>query len=93
MRIATLALAGLTAVSVLAPLSAQAHPDWGRGHDGRAYYGGREGRDHGWREPRGAWGWYPGWGGYAYRPHCWTEQRGHYLRDGYYVYRPVTVCR
>lgn len=106
MRFASLALAGLAAAAVLAPLSAQADPDWGRRYDDHTYYGNPNGRDHDgrdrdrnegrereWREHHRDWGWNASWGGYAYRRHCWTEQRGYYEPDGDYVSRPVTVCR
>jgi hypothetical protein len=81
-------------LSLAAPATALADPDWGRdawrgpGWDHDSWRG-REHHERAWREhearPRpAAWGWYG--------PRCVVEDHGFYDWYGRYVPRPVQVC-
>lgn len=86
MNLKTIALAGVTLMSLAAPAAALADPRWD--HD-RSYYDHDRYRD-GWR--RREWRDRDDWR-YGYGPRCWIENRGYYNWYGDYVYRPIRVCR
>jgi Ni/Co efflux regulator RcnB len=93
MTLKTVVLAGVTALSLAAPAAALAQPYWDqdRGyHDDRGYRDRDDWRRHEWRE-REAWE-HRGYG-WGYGQRCFIERRGHYDWRGYYVSRPVRICR
>jgi len=106
MNAKTLILAGVTALSLAAPLLAHADPDgWRGGERGdRGYYAGNGGRDNRYGERGGdrrdgdrrGYGSRERWdrdGRWGQQRRCWVTERGYYEPDGDYITRPVTICR
>jgi hypothetical protein len=101
MRLKSVCLAAAALLSLAAPATALADPEWGRDasrgpgwdHDGWRPH---EHHEHAWRDEHAwrehePWARPAAWGGYG-GPRCVVEDHGFYDWYGRYVPRPVQVC-